>query len=222
MSSSSAISGGIGNSGISVDELVYLEWDISMPTPFDGAYLVLYVKYMQTFCKTWLGISLKLTWKKSWAIGRRMLSTSFVSFSANCPGPESIALMVPEKIKWIFQRPQSLVSSVMAQPEVRAWSLETMNSCPSELMSLTYLIRRMSCIQKARSKTVVEQITLHQGLRSLQRFLPHHLRPLQSRWQSFFPLCNCNQLEMEMICFFSITVEGVVGLLQGSIRLLCR
>ena len=64
MSSSSAISGGIGNSGISVDELVYLEWDISMPTPFDGTHLVLYVKYMQTFCKTWLGISLKLTWKK--------------------------------------------------------------------------------------------------------------------------------------------------------------
>ena len=110
MSSSSAISGGIGNSGISVDELVYLEWDISMPTPFDGTHLVLYVKYMQTFCKTWLGISLKLTWKKSWAIGRQMLSTSFVSFSANCPGPESMALIVPGKVKWIFKRAQPLVN----------------------------------------------------------------------------------------------------------------
>ena len=36
---------------------------------------------MHTFCRTWDGISLKLT--------------SFVSFSANWPGPDSIALIVP-------------------------------------------------------------------------------------------------------------------------------
>ena len=66
MRSSRAISGGIGNSGISVDELVYLrhKQDVSIPNCFTLFYLVLYVKYMQTFCKTWLGISLKFTWKK--------------------------------------------------------------------------------------------------------------------------------------------------------------
>ena len=99
-------------------------------------HLVLYVKYMQTFCKTWLGISLKFTWKRWWVIGRKCcLSTSFVSFSANCPGPESIALIVPTKSGDL-----SKVSSY-GKPEVRAWSLETMNSCPSELISLTYLMR---------------------------------------------------------------------------------
>merc|ERR1719295_2200962 len=67
-------------------------------------YLVLYVKYMHTFWRTWLGISRKFT--------------SFVSFSLNCPGPESIALMVPE---------------------VRAWSRFTMNSCPSLEISFTYM-----------------------------------------------------------------------------------
>ena len=44
--------------------------------------------------------------------------TSFVSFSANCPGPLNIALMVPE---------------------VRACSRFRTNSCPSLAMSLTYM-----------------------------------------------------------------------------------
>merc|ERR1712223_1375013 len=55
-------------------------------------------------CKTCEGISRKLT--------------SFVSFSANAPGPESIALIVPD---------------------VKACSLLTMNSWPSDEMSLTYI-----------------------------------------------------------------------------------
>ena len=72
MRSSRAISGGIGNSGISVDELVYLVFfnmlyrnnTFQCPLITFLPHLVLYVKYMQTFCKTWLGISLKFTWKK--------------------------------------------------------------------------------------------------------------------------------------------------------------
>ena len=42
---------------------------------------------------------------------------------------------------------------------------------------------------RTKSKTNLldqEKITLHQGLRSLRRFLPHHLRPLLSRLQSSF------------------------------------
>lgn len=37
---------------------------------------------MHTFCRTCDGISLKLT--------------SFASFSANCPGPDNIAFIVPD------------------------------------------------------------------------------------------------------------------------------
>lgn len=44
--------------------------------------------------------------------------TSLASFSANCPGPESMAFMVPE---------------------VRACSRFTMNSWPSEEINLTYI-----------------------------------------------------------------------------------
>lgn len=40
------------------------------------------MKYMQTFCNTCDGISRKFT--------------SFASFSANWPGPDSIAFMVPD------------------------------------------------------------------------------------------------------------------------------
>ena len=71
--------------------------------------------------------------KRSEMFGRKSSPTSFVSFSANCPGPDSIALIVPTKSGDLSEE------SSERKPEVRAWSLETMNSCPSELISLTYL-----------------------------------------------------------------------------------
>lgn len=52
----------------------------------------------------------------TYGISRKL--TSLASFSANCPGPLNIALMVPL---------------------VNACSLLTINSCPSLLTSFTYM-----------------------------------------------------------------------------------
>ena len=153
MSSSSAISGGIGNSGISVDELVYLEWDFSKPSPFNGSHLVLYVKYMHTFWRTWLGISRKFTFNaRAIPTIERDFTLPHWSHSLQI-GQDQRALPETQNIGFLFtfhckvqghiyrsHHVYCVFSAItLIVPEVRAWSLATINSCPSLLISFTYL-----------------------------------------------------------------------------------
>lgn len=96
---------------------------------------------MHTFCKT---CELKedknyhllmSTTKWSYGISRKL--TSFASFSANCPGPESIA---KRKERSAFQTSSEEFGNLpLIVPEVKACSRFTINSCPSDEISLTYI-----------------------------------------------------------------------------------
>ena len=93
---------------------------------------------MQTFCKTWLGISLKLTWTNIMSdLEDKCWSPHSSHFLQIVQDQRAWLWLCLKKSNW-FSSP-SPSSVVTGLPEVRAWSLETMNSCPSELMSLTYL-----------------------------------------------------------------------------------
>jgi len=112
ISNSRAICGLIVNSGISDELFVYLD---------------LYVKYIQTFCKTWDLRTPKAKYRHHRSVeeksrggtnGISLKWISLVSFSANCPGPLNMALIVPD---------------------INACSRLTMNSWPSLDISLTYV-----------------------------------------------------------------------------------
>ena len=93
MSSSRAISGGIGNSGISVEELVYLMHQCqtcgTSGTLSPGLVCEIHAHFLEDMAWDFAEVHLKCkSYSHDW---KRFYFTSLVSFSANWPGPESIA-----------------------------------------------------------------------------------------------------------------------------------
>lgn len=76
---------------------------------------------MQTFCSTWDGISRKLT--------------SFASFSANWPGPDNIALIVPDVNACSrFTKSQNEESENLEQTNIKCVSFQISTKCISLLI----------------------------------------------------------------------------------------
>ena len=133
---------------------------------------------MHTFWRTWEGISRKLT--------------SLVSFSENCPGPDNIALMVPD---------------------VKASSRLTMNSWPSLEINFTNLNKVTDEIKlikncKIDERTCLLKLVLAKMENWVYRNITADLYTISAVQTHQFGLVTFDRLSSKIFLILKITTQG--------------